>query len=494
MIKLCVHSIMKKFGKTQTLHGAGMKQYFFDVTDLRNYLAAHSQLSGIQRVSVMAMAKVRHEIDSKRIWFSYYERSSDTYWVCPYPTDLDVDLTQYAALRLALNVRPSLRALPGMAKYESKPVKAWFHTKILDWRAKVGNKHGFRRLGTDPQSWRNARATFDALKKNKGERKAFRDVARSGDQLVLLDNAWQPVGLEAWLAHIKNDLGIDVTVLLHDLIPWVTPQYTTSTISERFAHWIRMSPNFTSRYLANSENTAADLRTFLMSVDATQNVDVVPLAQAALAGASDLRGERQAETYWEQTPERRLSIPDHVRALIKTPYVLVVGTMEIRKNLWQLATVWDRLRRQSGRQLPKLVFAGRRGWLNDDFEALMEATGQLGGWVEIVEAPNDEALAYLYRNCLFTITASFYEGWGLPIGESLGYGKTAVVSKAASMPEVGRDMVEYCDPHCLDSIQAACLRLIDEPQYRAELEERISMAALRSWDDVVRDISKVIMS
>jgi glycosyltransferase involved in cell wall biosynthesis len=167
--------------------------------------------------------------------------------------------------------------------------------------------------------------------------------------------------------------------------------------------------------------------------------------------------------------------------------------MEVRKNLWQLATVWDRLRMQSGRKLPKIVFAGRRGWLNDDFDALMTATGQLGGWAEIVVEPDDAALSYLYRYCLFTVTVSFYEGWGLPIGESLAYGKTAVVSNTSSMPEVGGDMVEYCDPHSLDDIEAACLKLIDDPGHRQALEARIRSARLRSWDDVAADIFAAIV-
>jgi glycosyltransferase involved in cell wall biosynthesis len=122
----------------------------------------------------------------------------------------------------------------------------------------------------------------------------------------------------------------------------------------------------------------------------------------------------------------------------------------------------------------------------------MQATGRLGGWVEIAERPSDDTLAYLYRNCLFTVTVSFYEGWGLPIGESLAYGKTAVVSNSSAMPEVGGNMVEYCDPHSMDSIKDACLRLIDNPDYRKELEERIANAHLRSWDDVARDMLEAI--
>jgi len=66
------------------------------------------------------------------------------------------------------------------------------------------------------------------------------------------------------------------------------------------------------------------------------------------------------------------------------------------------------------------------------------------------------------------------------------------VSETSSMPEVGSDMVEYCDPHSLDSIEAACLRLIDDPEHRRLLEERIARAQLRSWDDVADDMLEAV--
>jgi hypothetical protein len=52
----------------------------------------------------------------------------------------------------------------------------------------------------------------------------------------------------------------------------------------------------------------------------------------------------------------------------------------------------------------------------------------------------------LYRHCLFTIFPSFVEGWGLPVGESLGYGKVCIASDTSSLPEVGGTLVDYIDP------------------------------------------------
>ncbi|MDP4989685.1 MAG: hypothetical protein NWQ37_00530, partial [Marivita lacus] len=74
-----------------------------------------------------------------------------------------------------------------------------------------------------------------------------------------------------------------------------------------------------------------------------------------------------------------------------------------------------------------------------------------------------------------------------PIGEGLSYGKTGVVSQTSSMPEVGGDMVVYCDPASMQSMEAAVLRCLDVSD-RAALEARIAQTTLRSWDDVGRDV------
>ena len=470
-----------------------MTQYFFDVTALRAYLARHRQLSGIQRVSIMTIARARTELGAETVWFCYHDRRRGRYRACRSNPQAKLDLTRHETLCALLNVRSSTRNLPGMENYVGHPLKRQYNVWLRDLRSWLGQERYFRKKGTTLKSWREARSRLRNRDRLNVDLRNFEDVARRNDQLVLLDNAWQPTGLDTCLQRAHTESGVEVTVLLHDMIPLVVPQYTLDDVCLRFHDWLVRSTGFVTRYLANSENTGRDIRNFLDHCGGTQPVHVVPLARAPLVARSRHR-TWQARTLHLPTPRSRRGreMPDDIRALTKTEYVLIVGTMEVRKNLWRVATVWDRLRREKGRELPKLVIAGRKGWLNDDFDALMKASGNLGGWVGIVEGASDEILEYLYRNSLFTIMASFYEGWGLPIGESLAYGKTAVVSNTSSMPEVGEDMVEYCDPHSLDSIEAACLRLIDDPGHRQEMEARISADRLRSWEDVARDMLAVV--
>ncbi len=47
---------------------------------------------------------------------------------------------------------------------------------------------------------------------------------------------------------------------------------------------------------------------------------------------------------------------------------------------------------------------------------------------------------------MFSVFPSFEEGWGLPVGESLIFGRPCLASNASSVPEVGGEFVDYIDP------------------------------------------------
>jgi glycosyltransferase involved in cell wall biosynthesis len=108
--------------------------------------------------------------------------------------------------------------------------------------------------------------------------------------------------------------------------------------------------------------------------------------------------------------------------------------------------------------------------------------------VRVIHAPSDRELAWLYQNCLFTAYPSLYEGWGLPVGESVWFGKYCVASQATSIPEVCGDLLDYVDPNDLASI-CACLRkyIVDGDALRQQ-EARILNIVARRWVEVARDI------
>ncbi len=114
-----------------------------------------------------------------------------------------------------------------------------------------------------------------------------------------------------------------------------------------------------------------------------------------------------------------------VETLDRPPYFLYVGTLEPRKNLYQLIEAWRAVRDRHG---VDLVLAGRR---RADFaEPPPEPGLQLTGEV------SDADLARLYSGALAVVYPSHYEGFGLPVLEAMQCGACVFISKDAALREV----------------------------------------------------------
>ena len=147
--------------------------------------------------------------------------------------------------------------------------------------------------------------------------------------------------------------------------------------------------------------------------------------------------------------------------------------------------------REWGEGWPKLIIAGKRGWQADEaLRALRRADNQ--GPYLWIEAPTDEELVWLYSRASFTVFPSLAEGWGMPIGESLWFGKPCVASNTTSMPEVGGALCSYGDPHDMDSFAQPITRLVRDGDFHARSVAVIRASPLRTWVDAANDIAAVI--
>jgi glycosyltransferase involved in cell wall biosynthesis len=169
---------------------------------------------------------------------------------------------------------------------------------------------------------------------------------------------------------------------------------------------------------------------------------------------------------------------------IQRPFVLCVGTIEVRKNGVALLKVWQRLLKELGDKTPQLVFAGKYGWKIEAFKKLLQEDLSLQQAVTIIPQATDADLAVLYQNCLFFVYPSLVEGWGLPIGEAAWFGKYSVVSSSSSLPEVCGDLVDYVDPININECTQSIKRAVLDHDYRKHHENNIAAASLRSWKDV----------
>lgn len=472
-----------------------MKTHFFDVTDIVLYVEKETSVSGIQRVSFEVIKRMvdRHGTQSVRL--SYWDRARRSY--VSIPSDFIAEMTEFdpdilSAVFFGRGARTRAETAPTLERYRNKPLKYRFHYLRSMFHAARGNEAHFDKHNTSIAAW-HAWTTGGALASPHDHltdlpRTPVTQLAQPGDRLVVLGATWAIDGIDAAFQGLRDNQGVEISQLIHDLIPIITPEHIAGDFAQEFYRWLRTATGYCGSFFANSKNTARDLAAFMEEIGVSRPIQTVPLAQEFThVPPKNPRRIKGPDGAFKARVERSTTVRREILNLSKVPFALVVGTMESRKNIWRLAQAWQRLSREEGLDVPKLVFAGKPGWYNDDFNQLMAATGNLGGWVQFADRPSDTELAWLYQTCEFTAMVSFYEGWGLPIGEGLHFGKTGIVAENSSMPEVGGDMVEYCDAHSLDSIHAAARRLIADPDHRRALEARIAARKLRGWDDVTRD-------
>ena len=166
------------------------------------------------------------------------------------------------------------------------------------------------------------------------------------------------------------------------------------------------------------------------------------------------------------------------------------GTIESRKNHLLLFQAWLTLiRRHGAERVPPLVCVGKPGWLAAPALTLLDAAPELAGKVRILHGIPDMDLVRLYERCLFSIYGSFYEGWGLPVTESLSYGKVPVVPRHSGLVESGAGGAMFFEHQNEPDLVAKLESMLFDPAARGAREAAIrSGATLRSWPELAMQV------
>ena len=130
---------------------------------------------------------------------------------------------------------------------------------------------------------------------------------------------------------------------------------------------------------------------------------------------------------------------------IDKDYILTVGSIEARKNHEILYRAYVKMLREN-KDVPQLVFCGYPGWKTEWLLGIISRDDRVKDKL-IIYSPSDEELDILYKNCLFTVLASIYEGWSLTLPESLNYGKFCLCTDTPPLKEIGADLLDYVKPY-----------------------------------------------
>jgi glycosyltransferase involved in cell wall biosynthesis len=278
-------------------------------------------------------------------------------------------------------------------------------------------------------------------------------VVGPGDVLLSLGASWSIPG-HAEAAAALRARGIVVLRMIYDLIPVIKPQWVDEPTVKQVTNWARNILTESDHVLTISRFSLGEIETYCAE-------SRFPVPPATVVRLGD-----ELESCHDETPPLPRLVP-------RRPFFLCVSTLDVRKNHRLLYDAWNTLATRNPVGCPDLVCVGVRHLYVTDLLREIRQDRLVNGRIHLLHGVEDAELAWYYRHCAATIYPSRYEGWGLPVAESLGYGRLCLSSSATSMPEISRDLPEFFDPLDAHGLVALVERTLREPDWVRDREAEI---------------------
>ena len=172
------------------------------------------------------------------------------------------------------------------------------------------------------------------------------------------------------------------------------------------------------------------------------------------------------------------------------PYIFALGASDPRKNTVRLVEAYLSLLHK-GQIEYDLVICGYQGWRGSDAYNLVLGCNA-NDRVKFHSYVATDELVNLYRGATIFVYPSLYEGFGIPVLESLAVGCPVVASSVTSIPEVAGDAAIFFDPNDVCALANAMDMLLSNSVGRQKLRANgLRQAAKFSWESAARITSSV---
>ncbi|GLR66335.1 glycosyl transferase [Acidocella aquatica] len=277
---------------------------------------------------------------------------------------------------------------------------------------------------------------------------------RGGARPTYINVSNHPLHLVDRVGRMTARTGAVFIPLVHDLIPLELPEYVPPAWIEHHRSRLKTIAAHADGIISNSESTTQALR---------MHIPRLPVATIPLGVGTLMAPPAPAPT---------------------SPYFVMVGTIEPRKNHLLLLHIWRRLVHEYGIGAPDLHIIGRRGWENEQVVDILERCSDIAGHVHEHGMVADGELASTLAGARALLMPSFAEGYGLPVVESLAMGVPVICSDIGAHREIGKGVPEFLDP--LDG--PAWMRMIMDyatPQSEARAAQKTRLAGWRApaWSE-----------
>jgi glycosyltransferase involved in cell wall biosynthesis len=256
-------------------------------------------------------------------------------------------------------------------------------------------------------------------------------------------------------------------VTIHDLavLKYPKTQHAMAYVHHKFG--IPFMLKNVNTIVAVSKNTKKDLQEMLHVP--SSKIKVIYEAQAPEFKASDRKSIERIK--------RNHGLRD---------YFLFVGSLEPRKNIERIIYSFNQVRKEKNVQL---VIVTKKGWKNKQIFNAIERSPYKND-IKILHGVRDD-LPTLYSGARASLFVSLYEGFGLPVLESMACGCPVITSNVSSIPEVADDATISVNPFNMKEIEKAMVAVLDKKVADSLVKKGFKNIQRFSWKKAAQETLKV---
>ncbi len=272
-------------------------------------------------------------------------------------------------------------------------------------------------------------------------------------------------GIDAFIAQTpfpgRVSPGTRLIIRYHDAVPLLMPHTIANKALHQASHFHALQENLRDGawFCCISEATRNDLLSVfpeaaprsavIPNMVAPEFYESIP-STASVSQIFETRSAQLPDAYFPANCCGPADLP---------PYLLMVSTLEPRKNHALLISAWERLKSTNHPTL-KLVLVGNLGWMNEPILRRFHPWMKRGDLVYLQDVPLHD-LRVLYRNAMLTVCPSFAEGFDYSGVEAMAAGGAVAASDIPVHREVYGDAAAYFDPYSEESAAAVLGAILD---------------------------------
>lgn len=260
-------------------------------------------------------------------------------------------------------------------------------------------------------------------------------------------------GLSNELPKGMDKSGIPSLVTIHDIIFMRYPEFYSSIDRKIYFKKVKYACRAADKIIAISDQTARDIETFFHVPSGKIEKIYQPVSSVFF------------ETQEAGTIRRKYALPEK--------YILAVGTLEPRKN--QLALL--QAVHAAGLKITVVMVGRTRDTYLKEMKRFV-TENEMESQVRILNGVPEKDLAGLYQYATLSVYLSFFEGFGLPVIESMASGCPVLTSSVSVLPETAGGAAVLCHPSDTGDIADKLTSLLENEKLRNDLIQKGKERAL----------------